>query len=122
MMSLIKDASPYAAGMGKSAHEVCQEMANDMVKKYGNQLSAKGRAPSEIRESAYGICLDATSSAASAKSMDEVTMWKNAAMKHISTTFEGVSADSPERRFLVESITLSEKIANPIAFAMEISQ
>ncbi|EHH8654385.1 hypothetical protein MOX61_005354, partial [Escherichia coli] len=49
MMSLIKDASPYVAGMGKSIDEVCQDMANDMVKKYGNQLSAIGKSPSDIR-------------------------------------------------------------------------
>lgn len=122
MMSLMKDASPYVVGMGKSAHEVCQDMANDMVKKYGNQLSSLGRTPSEIRESAYGICIDAASSAASAKSMDEVSMWKNAAMQNINSTFNGKDVNSPARSFLVETIDCSEKMAKTIAFMMEINQ
>lgn len=122
MMSLMKDASPYVAGMGKSAHEVCQDMANDMVKKYGNQLSGLGRTPSEIRESAYGICIDAASSAASAKSMDEVSMWKNAAMQNINNIFKGENVNSPARSFLVETIDHSEKMAKTIAFMMEINQ
>lgn len=122
MMSLMKDASPYVAGMGKSAHEVCQDMANDMVKKYGNKLSELGKTPSDIRESAYGICFDGVSSAESAKSMDEVTMWKNAAMQNVNNTFYGDNVKSPARSFLVETIEHSEKLAKTIAFAMEISQ
>lgn len=122
MMSLIKESSPYVAGMGKSAHEVCQDMANDMVKKYGNKLSELGKTPSDIRESAYGICFDGVSSAESAKSMDEVTMWKNAAMQNVNNTFYGDNVKSPARSFLVETIDHSEKLAKTIAFAIEISQ
>ncbi|HCL4433139.1 TPA: hypothetical protein N2F56_000911 [Salmonella enterica] len=122
MMSLIKESSPYVAGMGKSAHEVCQDMANDMVKKYGNKLSELGKTPSDIRESAYGICFDAVSSAESAKSMDEVSMWKNAAMQNVNNTFYGDNIKSPARSFLVETIDHSEKLAKTIAFMVEISQ
>jgi ABC-type sugar transport system substrate-binding protein len=122
MMSLMKDASPYVVGMGKSAHEVCQDLANDMVKKYGNQLSDLGKTPSDIRESAYGICIDAVSSAESAKSMDEVSMWKNAAMQNINNTFKGDNVKSSARSFLVETIDHSEKMAKTIAFMMEINR
>ncbi|MCC7579578.1 hypothetical protein H8V75_11645 [Enterobacter roggenkampii] len=122
MMSLMKDSSPYVVGMGKSANEVCQDMANDMVKKYGNQLSNLGKTPSEIRESAYGICIDAASSASSAKSVDEVSMWKNAAMQNINKTFYGENQDSPAKRFLVETIDHSEKMAKTIAFMSELDQ
>ncbi|EKP4555671.1 hypothetical protein P3X41_003408 [Escherichia coli] len=122
MMSLIKDASPYVAGMGKSIDEVCQDMANDMVKKYGNQLSAIGKSPSDIRDSSYGICFDAASSASLSQSIEEVSMWKNAAMQNISATFRGENEQSPARKFLVETIDHSEKMAKTIAFMREISQ
>ena len=120
MMSLMKDASPYVAGMGKNVDEVCSAMANDMVKKYGNQLSETGKSPSEIRDSASGICLDAAASASSAKSIDEVSMWKRAAMQNINQTFHG--ENSPARDFLTETIEHSEKMAKPIAFMMELSK
>ncbi|EFD9711413.1 hypothetical protein CLN64_004960 [Escherichia coli] len=121
-MSLIKDASPYVAGMGKSIDEVCQDMANDMVKKYGNQLSAIGKSPSDIRDSSYGICFDAASSASLSQSIEEVSMWKNAAMQNINATFRGENEQSPARKFLVETIDHSEKMAKTIAFMREISQ
>lgn len=120
MMSLIKDASPYVAGMGKSVDDVCTDMANNMVKKYGNQLSDAGKSPSEIRESASGICLDAASSASTAQSIDEVSMWKKSAMKNINQAFHGER--SPSRDFLVETIEHSEKMAKPIAFMMELNK
>ena len=122
MMSLIKDASPYVAGMGKSIDEVCQDMANDMVKKYGNQLSAIGKSPSDIRDSSYGICFDAASSASLSQSIEELSMWKNAAMQNINATFRGENEQSPARKFLVETIDHSEKMAKTIAFMREISQ
>lgn len=120
MMSLMKDASPYVAGMGKNVDEVCSDMANDMVKKYGNQLSDTGKPPSEIRDSASGICLDAASSASSAKSIDEVSMWKRSAMQNINQTFH--DENSPARDFLTETIEHSEKMAKPIAFMMELNK
>lgn len=120
MLSLMKDAAPYAAGMGKSVDEVCSDMANDMVKKYGNQLSEIGKTPSEIRDSASGICLDAASAASSAQSIDEVSMWKKSAMQNINQTFHGET--SPARDFLVETIEHSEKMAKPIAFMMELNK
>ena len=120
MMSLMKDASPYVAGMGKSVDEVCSDLANDMVKKYGNQLSGTGKSPSDIRDSASGICLDAASTASSAQSIDEVSMWKKSAMQNINQTFHGES--SPARDFLIETIEHSEKMAKPIAYMMELSK
>lgn len=122
MMSLMKDASPYVVGMGKSIVEVCNDMGNDMVKKYGNQLSSTGKSPSDIRDSAYGLCLDAATSAASAQSTEEVNMWKNAAMQNINQTFKGDEVKSPAREFLVEAIDKSARIAKPIAFMQEIKQ
>lgn len=120
MMSLMKDASPYVAGMGKSVDEVCSDLANDMVKKYGNQLSGTGKSPSDIRDSASGICLDAASTASSAQSIDEVSMWKKSAMQNINQTFHGES--SPARDFLIDTIEHSEKMAKPIAYMMELSK
>ncbi|ELY5940599.1 hypothetical protein SNN83_003725 [Cronobacter malonaticus] len=120
MMLLIKSASPYAVGMGKSVVDVCSEMANDMVKKYGTKLSEVGKSPSDIRKSASEICLDAASSASSAQSMDEVSMWKRSVMQNINQTFHG--ENSPARDFLVETAEHSEKMASQIAFMMELKQ
>jgi hypothetical protein len=122
MTSLMKDTSPYVVGMGKSADEVCHDMANDMVKKYGNQLSSIGKSPSDIRDSAYGLCFDATSSAVTAQSTEEIDMWKNAAMQNVNQTFKGDNEKSPARTFLVEAIDKSARIAKPIAFMQEIKR
>lgn len=120
MMSLINDASPYVVGMGKSVDEVCSGMANDMVKKYGYKLSDAGKSPSEIRDSASGICLDAASSAYSAQSIEEVSMWKKSALQNVNQTFHGKS--SAARDFLEETIANSEKMAKPIAFMMGLNK
>ncbi|MBA3225001.1 hypothetical protein VSX44_03720 [Citrobacter freundii] len=122
MMSLVKESSPYVVGMGKNVDEVCRDMANDMVKKYGAQLSSIGKSPSDIRDSTSGICLDAASSASSSQSMEEVSMWKNSAMQNINKTFQGENEKSPARTFLVDVIEHSEKMAKTIAFMMEINR
>ncbi|EPE4181733.1 hypothetical protein ACSILX_002418 [Yersinia enterocolitica] len=122
MQSLINESKPYVAGMGKSVDEVCQDMANDMVKKYGVKLSSLGKTPSDIRDSVSGICLDASVSAESSQSMDEVLMWKNSAMKNIEHTFHGHNNDSPSKAFLSETVDHSAKLAKTIAFMMELSK
>lgn len=122
LMSVMKDASPYAVGMGKSVDDVCQGMANDMVNKYGGKLSARGNPPSEIRTSAAGICLDAASSAFSSQSVDEVVMWRNSALKNLSKTLHGESEGSPARAFLTDTIDHSMKMAKVIALMQEISR
>lgn len=122
MQSLINESKPYVAGMGKSVDEVCQDMANDMVKKYGVKLSSLGKTPSDIRDSVSGICLDASISAESSQSIDEVIMWKNSAMKNIEHTFHGNNNDSPSRAFLSETIDHSVRLAKTIAFMMEINR
>ncbi|CND00801.1 TPA: hypothetical protein ACMVL8_002427 [Yersinia enterocolitica] len=122
MQSLINESKPYVAGMGKSVDEVCQDMANDMVKKYGVKLSSLGKTPSDIRDSVSGICLDASISAESSQSIDEVIMWKNSAMKNIEHTFHGNNNDSPSRAFLSETIDHSARLAKTIAFMMEINR
>lgn len=122
MQILINESKPYVAGMGKSVVEACQDMANDMVKKYGVKLSSLGKSPSDIRDSVSGICLDASTVAESSQSIDEVLMWKNSAMKNIEHTFSGVNGDYPSKAFLSETVEHSAKLAKTIAFMMEISR
>lgn len=122
MMSLLKDSEPYIVGKGKSAIEVCQYMANDMVSRYGVKLSKIGKSPSDIRESTLGICLNAITSVESAQSQDEVEMWKTSALKNIEQELRGDTRDPSPRDFLVESVDKSAKVARLVYFSMELSR
>lgn len=121
MLSLINDAKPYVAGMGKSASEVCHDMANDMVSKYGDRISELGKPPSEIRSSTSGICLNAVSAAEASSSLKEVDMWERSAIKNVDDAFHGNTGDPTPKQFLIDSITHSAKLARTISFAKEMS-
>ena len=121
MISLMQDAAPYAAGMGKSGDDVCREMSNDMVIKYGNQLSKLGETPSHIRDSSYGICISAISSAESSRSENELDMWKTSALANVDRQLQGDTRNPSPKQFLIESINNSVKIARPFYFMKELS-
>ncbi|MRT01876.1 hypothetical protein [Ewingella americana] len=122
LQSLADESKPYVVGMGRSAVDSCQDMANDMVKKYGRELSKIGRQPSEIRESSFGICLNAITSAQSAKYRDEIDMWKDSAIENINQEFMNDSREETPRYFLTESVDHSAKIARLVFFMMELSK
>lgn len=122
MLSLMKDAEPYVVGMGKSAVEVCHNMANDMVSKYGKILSEIGKSPSEIRGSSLGICLDAVSSSENAQSSSELDMWKTSSLKTIEQQLNGDARKPSPKDFLIESVNTSVRIAKPIYYMKELSE
>lgn len=121
MMSLLRNSEPYVAGMGRSAVEVCMDMANDMVKKYGDQLSQLGDPPSKVRDSSYGICLDGIRSAESANSENEIEMWNKSALKNVDDQLKNDPRGPYPREFLTESIRNSVRIAKPIYFMKELN-
>lgn len=121
LMELMMAAAPYAPGMGKSGDEVCREMSDDMVKKYGNQLSQLGKSPADIRDSAYGICVNSITSAENARSEREVEMWKTSAIKNVDDQFKNDTRVPSPRDFLIESINNSTRIARPFYFMRELS-
>ncbi|CFQ40789.1 TPA: hypothetical protein PXJ37_001798 [Yersinia enterocolitica] len=118
----INESKPYVVGMGRSAVESCQDMANDMVKRYGYDLSKIGRQPSEIRDSSFEICINALSSAQSAQSQDEIEMWKASALENIHQEFKNDTREVTPKYFLTESVNHSEKIARLAFFMMELSK
>ncbi|CNI81721.1 Uncharacterised protein [Yersinia frederiksenii] len=122
MMSLLKDSEPYIVGKGKSAFEVCQDMANDMVGRYGAKLSKIGKSPNDIRESTLGICLNAITSVENYQSQDEVEMWKVSALKNIDQELHGDTRTPSPRDFLIESVDKSAKVARALYFMMEVSR
>ncbi|ELX9578571.1 hypothetical protein SLJ66_001940 [Escherichia coli] len=121
LMSLMRAAGPYAPGMGKSGDEVCKKMADDMVTKYGSHLSQLGKSPTDIRDSSYGLCVNAISSAENARSENEVEMWKTSALKNVEDQLQGDTRAYSPREFLIESINNSVRIARPFYFMKELS-
>lgn len=121
MMSLMRDAEPYAAGMGKSGDEACRDMSNDMVAKYGPELSKIGETPSHIRDSSYSLCINAISSAEEARSESELDMWKTSALTNVNQQLQNDTRVPSPKTFLTEAINTSVKIARPFYFMKELS-
>lgn len=121
LMSLMRAAGPYAPGMGQSAYEACQSMANDMVQKYGDPLSQQGTSPGEIRKASMKICLNVNSQAENAQSVDEVDMWKRSITSQVNQDLNDNKQSPEEINFIMEVIEWSAKIAKPLYFmsAME---
>ncbi|XEH50571.1 hypothetical protein NMD75_04390 [Edwardsiella tarda] len=116
--SLVAEMRPYISKGASSPFDACRSIASSMVQKYGTQLSDLGKTPSEIRESSLSICLDALSQAESARSKNEISMWKNAALKNIDMQFKNDDRGPAPRDFLTESIDKSAKLATLLFLSM----
>ncbi|EOV3349160.1 hypothetical protein ACW6AV_001649 [Edwardsiella piscicida] len=115
---LVNEMKPYISKGSSSPFDACRSIASSMVEKHGSQLSDLGKTPAEIRESSLSICLDALSQAENAQSKNEISMWKNAALKNIEMQFKDDDRGQAPRYFLTESIDKSAKLATLLFLSM----